>query len=78
MSLQVVLQFVVVHVRVLPYLQTTFGSTSVLYRSFLIFGFPVGRHARVTRGTLPARATLPHRSPVLASTSVHHSLRVAD
>ena len=36
------LQFVVVHLRVLPYLQSTFGSTSTLYLTFVVFGFPSG------------------------------------
>ena len=35
-------QFFVVQIRVLPYLQSTFGSTSTLYLFFLFFGFPFG------------------------------------
>ena len=35
-------QFVVVHLRVLPYLRTTFGSESTMYITFLLFGFPTG------------------------------------
>ena len=37
-----VLQFMVVYVRVLPYLSSTFGSDSSIYRVFLVTGFPVG------------------------------------
>ena len=36
------MQFVVVHLRVLPYLQSTFGSGSVLYLLFMWLGFPTG------------------------------------
>ena len=35
-------QFLVVQVRVLPYLQSTFGSSSSVYLFFLFFGFPFG------------------------------------
>lgn len=38
----VVLQFLVVHFRVLPYLRTTFGSESLMYIVFLVGGFPLG------------------------------------
>ena len=37
-----VLQFVAVYFRVLPYLHSTFGPSSALYRGFLWFGFPFG------------------------------------
>ena len=37
-----VLQFFVVHLRVLPYLRSSFGSQSALYLVFLFFGFPAG------------------------------------
>ena len=37
-----VTQFVVVWLRVLPYLSTTFGTESMLYTLFLWFGFPWG------------------------------------
>ncbi len=37
-----VLQYVAVYLRVLPYLQTTFGAGSALYRTFLLAGFPFG------------------------------------
>lgn len=36
------LQFMVVQLRVMPYLQSTHGSDSVLYRLFVVFGFPTG------------------------------------
>lgn len=35
-------QFAVVWLRVLPYLYTTYGSSSLFYRCFLIFGLPFG------------------------------------
>ena len=35
-------QFAVVQARVLPYLRSTFGSSSPLYLTFLVFGFPLG------------------------------------
>ena len=35
-------QFLVVYLRVLPYLSTTFGSDSALYITFLWLGFPTG------------------------------------
>ena len=35
-------QFLVVHLRVLPYLRSTFGSESWHYIGFLLFGFPAG------------------------------------
>lgn len=38
----VVLQFVVVQVRILPYLRRTFGSESSMYLAFLFLGFPFG------------------------------------
>ena len=37
-----VLQFLVVYLRVLPYLDTTFGRQSPIYITFLILGFPLG------------------------------------
>ena len=37
-----VFQFFIVHLRVLPYLKSTFGSTSTLYLTFLVLGFPFG------------------------------------
>ena len=37
-----VLQFLLVWRRVLPYLHATFGPDSTLYRLFLWFGFPFG------------------------------------
>ena len=37
-----VAQFVVVWLRVLPYLQVTYGSESTFYRLFLYFGMPLG------------------------------------
>ena len=37
-----VLQFIAVYLRVLPYLSSTFGADSNLYTLFLWFGFPVG------------------------------------
>ena len=37
-----VLQFLVVYLRVLPYLDTTFGRESEIYLCFLILGFPLG------------------------------------
>ena len=37
-----VLQFFIVHLRVLPYLRSTFGSSSTLYLTFLFLGFPLG------------------------------------
>lgn len=37
-----VLQFIVVWQRVLPYLRTTFGRDSLIHRFFLWFGFPLG------------------------------------
>lgn len=36
------LQFVVVYARVLPYLSSTFGSDSAVYWGFIAFGFPFG------------------------------------
>ena len=38
----VVLQFLVVWVRVLPYMRTTFGASSPQHLGFVLFGFPVG------------------------------------
>ena len=35
-------QFIVIYLRVLPYLSTTFGDDSTLYRMFLWLGFPWG------------------------------------
>ena len=35
-------QFAVVYWRLLPYLAMTFGRSSLQYRVFLLFGFPVG------------------------------------
>lgn len=35
-------QFFIVHLRVLPYLRSTFGSSSPHYISFLFLGFPIG------------------------------------
>ena len=35
-------QFIVVYMRVLPYLSMTFGTTSCQHRSFLVLGFPTG------------------------------------
>ena len=35
-------QFMVIYVRVLPYLRTTFGSDSTIYTAFLWIGFPIG------------------------------------
>lgn len=37
-----VLQFVVVYFRVLPYVHANFGATSPLYLTFLFVGFPIG------------------------------------
>lgn len=37
-----VVQFLIVYLRVLPYLQNTFGSRSAIYLTFLILGFPSG------------------------------------
>ena len=37
-----VFQFLIVELRVLPYLQSTFGSNSSIYLFFLVFGFPWG------------------------------------
>lgn len=37
-----VAQFIVVYIRVLPYLSTTFGRQSMVFKLFLIFGFPWG------------------------------------
>ncbi len=37
-----VLQFVAVYLRVLPYLHATFGRASCLYALFVWFGFPLG------------------------------------
>ena len=36
------LQFIIVQLRVMPYLRSTHGSQSVIYISFVIFGFPTG------------------------------------
>ena len=37
-----VAQFAVIYIRVLPYLNTTFGNESTIYQVFLWIGFPVG------------------------------------
>ena len=37
-----VIQFFIVYLRVLPYLQNTFGSKSIIYLGFVITGFPAG------------------------------------
>ena len=37
-----VLQYVAVYLRVLPYLRSTFGRSSCIYQLFLYFGFPIG------------------------------------
>ena len=37
-----VAQFVVVYLRVLPYLAMSFGRSSGHFRGFLLFGFPIG------------------------------------
>ena len=37
-----VAQFFVIYIRVLPYLQTTFGETSAVYQVYLWTGFPIG------------------------------------
>ena len=37
-----ILQFLAVYARVLPYLHSTFGGDSFLFRSFLVLGFPFG------------------------------------
>jgi hypothetical protein len=38
----IALQFLVVFLRVLPYLRATFGAASAHYRGFMLFGFPTG------------------------------------
>ena len=37
-----IVQFLVVYLRVLPYLHTTFGGDSAIYRTFFLLGFPWG------------------------------------
>ena len=40
-----VAQFIAVYLRVLPYLSSTFGADSAIYRLFLWLGFPFGMSA---------------------------------
>ena len=40
--LLLVLQFFVVHMRVLPYLSSTFGRDNPFYIAFVFLGFPAG------------------------------------
>ena len=54
-----VMQFVVVYLRVLPYLSSTFGRDACLYQAFLWLGFPLGMLLLdVSRSRIPTRKLL--------------------
>ena len=53
------MQFVVVYLRVLPYLSSTFGRDACLYQAFLWLGFPLGMLLLdVSRSRIPTRKLL--------------------